>query len=338
MNLGTRFVRNLQNSAARAIRFSAKTIIKGLKIFRGICVKLKLRLWGSNVGSAGELSRLDYRAVGLEKGKTTVEMKSFVYDKSHLLEAQEETTNKSFESGHNSVKVYQVFFRTDQRSQLDPDFIPYDWCHNPHPELFETLHFVNFYNSKRYLEADYVGIVSHKFGQKTNVSGEEFISFILSNPGYDVYFINPFPYYAYTWHNIWDHGEACHKGIKRLAQDLFDKAGYGIDISKLEQHGAATLLFCNYWAGNARFWEVYMEFVTPLFELITEKMDKTERQKYFALTTYLEHKLPFFPFIFERLFSTLLSTRKDILSCPFLYTKGGILRQCLARIRTDLNC
>lgn len=338
MEIRTRSARNLQNIAARAIRFSAKTIIKGIKIFRGIFAKLKLRLWGESVEILSASSNLDSRSVGLENGDTIVEIKSFIYEKPCLLEIKEEKDSKCFDSGQSYVKIYQVFFRTDQLSQLDPDFIPYDWCHNPYPEFCETLHFLNFYNLKRYLEADYVGIVSHKFGQKTNIAGKQFISFILNNPGYDVYFINPFPYNVYTWHNIWDHGEACHKGIKRLTQNLFDKAGYGIDISKLGRQGAETLLFCNYWVGSARFWEIYMEFVTPLFELITQKMDETERQRYFARTSYLEYKFPFFPFIFERLFSTLLSTRQDILSCPFLYTKRGILKQCQARIRTGLSC
>lgn len=212
-----------------------------------------------------------------------------------------------------TIKIYQNYFRDDQVPLLDPDFVPHDWTHNPHPEYRETIVFLDAYRRGRHLEADYVGIVSWKFGQKTGITGKQFKAFIERNPGYDVYFINPFPYEGYQF-NIWTQGERNHPGLWSLAQDLFDTAGYPVNLLQLGRMDRRTLLYCNYWVGNRAFWDTYIAFVEPLFECIVHRMTATTRERYFARAKYPD-VAPFFPFIFERMFSTLLLIKPDIRVC-----------------------
>ena len=75
--------------------------------------------------------------------------------------------------------------------------------------------------------------------EKTGKTGREFIDFIQANPGYDVYFINPFPQNAYYTYNVWVHGDYCHPGLMALAHRLFYLAGIPFNITGMGRNDAA---------------------------------------------------------------------------------------------------
>lgn len=227
------------------------------------------------------------------------------------------------------MRIYQAYYDDKQFSGLDHAFIPYDWRGNPQPEYREGLHFVNFFKSEEYLKSDYVGIVSHKFFDKTGISGAEFIRFMKSNPGYDVYFVNPFPYQVCCWFNVWDQGESWHPGIIDAAQKLFDDAGMPIRISNIGRNDWSNLLYCNYWVGNRKFWETYMRFFVPLFLTADQGKGGNKKKTYLNITPYLGGGLSIIPFIFERLFSTFLSLDKEISACPYKFSSQQTLAKCL---------
>ena len=150
------------------------------------------------------------------------------------------------------ITIYQNYITEEDRQMLDPSFVPFDWRHNPTPELYEIAIFFDFFKSGRYKETDYVGVVSKKFFDKTKISGAKFIEFIRNNPGKDVYFINPFPQHAYFSFNVWQIGEIYHKGISSATQHLFNRANIPVKIDQLGRNNHNTLLYCNYWVGNTR--------------------------------------------------------------------------------------
>jgi hypothetical protein len=230
------------------------------------------------------------------------------------------------------VKIFQNWVKEEDINELDPAFTPNDWRHNPFPEYREIGVFLHFYESGRYREAEYVGVVSKKFYQKTKISGQEFIQFIEANPGFDVYFINPFPQYAYYSFNVWEQGEVLHPGIVGLSQKLIDATGYSISIPGMGRNDHDTVAYCNYWVGNSKFWDTYMGFVTPLVETIGQRLPPEESAGYFAATDYYksqEREAPMFPFIFERMFSTFLLVNETISSRPYPHTRKEVLQACL---------
>jgi hypothetical protein len=178
-----------------------------------------------------------------------------------------------------TIKIYQNFFRDDQIAVLDPDFVPHDWRHNPHPEFRETIVFLEAHRLGRYLEAEHVGIVSWKFGQKTGITGRQFREFIERNPGFDVYFINPFPQECHSHFNVWTQGEYNHPGLSELARNLFETAGSKVNLERLGRNDSRTALYCNYWVGNKVFWDAYIAFVKPLFECIIHLMPEEIRRR-----------------------------------------------------------
>jgi hypothetical protein len=227
-----------------------------------------------------------------------------------------------------SVKIFQVYYRPEQRTSLDPAFEPYDWLCNPYPEYTETLHFINLHQSGKYREADYVGIVSNKFGLKTGLTGERFIQFIRNHPGYDVYFVNPFPELGYSWLNVWSQGEFRHAGLTALALQLFEATRTPVRIDSLGRNSQNSLLYCNYWIGNEKFWDAFMSFLTPLFRWIDQGSAPHERKPYFRTATYADTGFSMFSFIFERLFSTFLLINQDIAGLGYRFSNVDMLAKC----------
>jgi len=226
------------------------------------------------------------------------------------------------------ITVYQSFYENWQIEHLDSAFVPYDCSMHPHPQLYETYWILRLYESGGYRNCDYSGLFSWKFFSKAKIPGPKFIEFVEKNPGYDVYFINPFPLLAYLFFNIWDEGEHCHPGLVGLSQSLITKANYPFSILDLRRNNQDTLLYCNYWVGNEKFWDTYIGFIQPLFSCCRNWDENEGPNPYFRLTMYEGEEVPFFPFVFERLFSTLLLFDNNIAACPFTRSFEELLADC----------
>ena len=210
----------------------------------------------------------------------------------------------------NQTKIFQIFYHPSQADHLDNSFTPYDNTSNLQPEWCEYAIFRNEF-FKGTCETGLTGFLSWKFKEKTGLVGSQLFEWIQANPDYDVYFINPFlkDLRRTRSKNIWEHGEKCHPGIISLTQGLLDEVGYEIDIKTLTMDPEKTL-FCNYWIGSPVFWKQYIEFCEPLYQLIQNKLD--HQQKRILLEKADQSGNCLIPYIIERLFSTLLSTHKDI--------------------------
>ena len=224
------------------------------------------------------------------------------------------------------IGIYQNYYRVDQLSLLDPDFIPHDNTANENPEYREYWLFMNMYEKGRHLEADFAGMVSQKFYEKTQIRGSEFINFIEQNRGFDVYFINPLPFTinAYAFKNVWHQGEFYHPGLFDFVQNLLNKLGYGIDLNEIK-NSEQTLLFSNFWVGNSYFWDEYMKFTRPVYDYLRNEMSEAEKA---IISKEADRviKINYTPFIFERMFSTLLATNPSIKPLGYQYPRDYLHR------------
>lgn len=228
---------------------------------------------------------------------------------------------------NDTIRIHQIFYEEYQLRQLDPAFIQLDARRSPEAHLFEIYWLLKLFDSGFHNEADLTGAVSWRFSEKTQLTGREFIEFIKKNPGFDVYFVNPYPQLAYRFFNVWEQGENAHPGIKTLAQNLMDDADYGLSIEEMGRNDNRTLLYCNYWAGNSRFWREYISYVKPLFACSTNAHRPRDKNPYFRMTKYHLKPAPFFPFIFERLFSTFLLANDSVKACPYIHGQENTLIQ-----------
>jgi hypothetical protein len=114
-------------------------------------------------------------------------------------------------------------------------------------------------------DLDYWGYVSWKFKEKTGLSGEQVINFILNNPGQDVYLLNPCIINEACFANSWEQGDLYHPNISNIGNIFLKKIGYtDVDVKSmlLDRH---TTVFANYIVGSRKFWEKFMEFSRKLF-------------------------------------------------------------------------
>ncbi|MEI7780480.1 MAG: hypothetical protein WCJ18_00970 [Planctomycetota bacterium] len=198
-------------------------------------------------------------------------------------------------------RIHQIYYDPPQRELLDPAFLPYSNVSNERPEWREYHIF-----RKEYLagscDQGITGFVSWKFGQKTGISGAQFRDWIERLPGYDVYFVNPFPLPQFR--NVWCHGDLCHPGITEISQMLFHRVGLRTDLASLRMDRRHTA-YCNYWAATPQFWDRYMAFCEPLHDLIEHRLEPAVRARLMQRADAVT-EAPYIPYIFERLFSTLI--------------------------------
>jgi hypothetical protein len=221
----------------------------------------------------------------------------------------------------DKISIYQIYYKPEQRVQVDPAFIAYDNTSNTDPQLREYPIFLQGYDVACKNKDDYWGFLSLKFSQKTGVTGEKFKQFIERNPGYDCYFINPCVVMDTLFENVWTHGEMWHPGLTNLTNSIFEKSvGYNtlkVDRYKMDYNSFA---FCNYFVGNKYFWDTYLAFIKAF--LNAAETDPQLKQKLYGGNAQynLDHSLSFYPFIIERLFSTFLCHYDFMTVCPYKYS------------------
>ncbi|MEY4352050.1 MAG: hypothetical protein RLZZ609_291 [Cyanobacteriota bacterium] len=236
----------------------------------------------------------------------------------------------------SKLSVYQIYFAPEQLAGIDSRFIPYDNSASPRPDEHEFYVFQKEYHSGR-TQDGFHGYLSWKFREKTGIGGAEFLDFCMMNPGYDVYFINPFPI-EICFGNIWEQGEMWLPGMSRLAQELFDHCGYTINLSQMPRR-LSTTAFCNFWVGSPKFWDQYMDFCLPLYNfLLTNPQHSLAK----AVLDPADpgRKASYFAFIFERLFTTLLNFTSGISYAAYTFSRRELARRypdCYANFLTELQ-
>jgi hypothetical protein len=205
------------------------------------------------------------------------------------------------------IRVRQIFFREDQRPELDRAFDGYANLENPRPELCE------WYVIERLTRGgippdELFGVVSWKFRRKTGLSGDEFFAFVRSAPPSDVYFVSPFPDDRALWPSPWVQGEARHPGLLALVDRAFAALGYDRSLLR-DWMPVESAAFCNFFVGNREFWERYLAYVGPVVRWLTETGPEDVRREVLEGADPLLHRGPF-PFVVERLFGTFLENER----------------------------
>jgi hypothetical protein len=217
------------------------------------------------------------------------------------------------------VGIRTICYAPGMVADVDPDFLPFDVTADPQPERRETAHMLSFWRQGLHREYPVTGLLSPKFSGKTGIAGSIFNTFVTNNPGYDVWFLNPYPHYFYLAHNIWEHGEIWYPGLCERAARVFAAAGIAIDLNQFPRSTTSTLLFSNFWAGTTNFWDQFMPFVS--------EMSKHAEQEpaLFDECPYEHGTATYYSFIFERLFTTFLVMHPGIRARYSNWQRANIL-------------
>jgi hypothetical protein len=222
------------------------------------------------------------------------------------------------------MKIFQIYFKPELKSYCDPAFEPLDNTSNPRPNLREWDVWDREYENILAQGLDYWGFVSWKFKEKTNLSGQQFIDFITSNPGADVYFVNPCIVNEAVFANSWEQGDLYHPNISDIGNSFLTKLGYeDVDVKSMVLDRNCTM-FANYVVGSRAFWIRFMTFSRRLFTE-AEKDPVFKHQVFGAgLSNYAHDKtLPNFTFLIERLIPTFIDL-EQISALGYQYTSETV--------------
>jgi hypothetical protein len=201
-----------------------------------------------------------------------------------------------------NTKIFQIYYKPEQKAELDPDFIPYDNTENPKPELREWYVWDKGYEILSKQNIEYWGFLSPKFKHKTNLTGQQVHEFINSNPNYDVYLFNPCIANEAIFLNSWEQGDIHHPNISLIGNTFLKKIGYQNPNVRGAMTDRTNSSLANYIIGSKYFWDKFMTFSRQIF---TEaELDKEFNHMVFGegLSNYSHDlSLPIFPFLLERL-------------------------------------
>ena len=117
------------------------------------------------------------------------------------------------------INLYQSYYKNEHIEFLNDGCIPYDNTKNESPNEREYPLFKNIYELEKD-KGNLWGLVSFRFKEKTLLEPKEFINWIEQNPGYDVYYIDPFLDVSVSYQNLWTQGEMWHPGLYDYFREL----------------------------------------------------------------------------------------------------------------------
>ena len=204
------------------------------------------------------------------------------------------------------IGLHTICYAPGMTATVDPDFLPFDVSAEPQPERRETAHMLTFWRQGRHRDFKVSALLSPKFTQKTAIDGAIFNAFILNNPNYDVWFVNPYPHYFYLAYNIWEHGEIWYPGLSGGHPGSLPQPASRSTWSAFPEAPRNTLLFSNIWAGTAH------SGTSSWRSSATSHATRKPFRTCSIAVPYEDGRAVYFPFIFERLFTTFLVLHRGI--------------------------
>ncbi len=217
-----------------------------------------------------------------------------------------------------SLKIYQVYYRKNQKKDLDGGFSHWNNRKNRRPEWAELWIMLQAWANNSAHFSELTGFFSWKFGRKTDLTSEMVVDFIGSHPGYDCYIFNPLTLQTALFASVWDQGEHWHPGIKAHADRVLKECGIQADLDGYVD-GFATTAYCNYFVASPQFWTAYF----ALMERVFENLEKQRRGRTgpWQTTIHDNREYKFVPFLIERCFGVVTRLNPGLKIIPYRYSE-----------------
>jgi hypothetical protein len=207
------------------------------------------------------------------------------------------------------VSIWQIFFRANQITQLDPAMEPLDNSRH-HDEALEFAVFQRLQASGQTQAFGHWGALSWKFTQKTGMTGRALLEAVRQAPEVDVFYMNPYPYNEALHVSPWWQGETAHPDFLKVSEAFL--CGARLDSSVCHRlTPGPDYSVCNFFVGSARFWEQYLGFVERTLALAEQHMPEDLRHKMHTSDADwrgMHHQSTYVPFVVERLFGVFLQS------------------------------
>ena len=197
--------------------------------------------------------------------------------------------------------IYQVFYSESTKREIDPESLPFDNSTPKNPLLYEYGVIKELYEGKAFANVKLNGVLSWKFRRKTGWRVRELKDYCSRLSDTDIVTLNPFPELWQDNLNVWGQGERFCPGLIELAKDIYREADLDPDVLSTRM-SIKDICYCNYWLANKKFLDLYYLYTTRVFHAAVNSEDLKER----LFNGQQFRGAPMFPYLFERLFSTVL--------------------------------
>src|ERR1700735_3522204 len=172
----------------------------------------------------------------------------------------------------HAVHIYQILNHSTSRQGLYPGCGVLDNSTNERPDWYEYWPIRKFLLSEPLDEDAFYGFLSPKFKLKTNLGAAEVVDFIrASDAATDVVLFSPSIHNSAFYLNVFEHGDAEHPGLMRVAQDFFARINHREPLASLVSDSRNTV-HSNYFIAKPRFWRSWLQITEQLF-VIAESPD-----------------------------------------------------------------
>ena len=206
-----------------------------------------------------------------------------------------------------STRIYQSYYKPEQKEHLDPEFYHYDNTSNPVKNLYE--HYL--YHRIRELSIEdgieRWGMFSWQWQKKIAYPLEvQLVLDTLAADDYDVCLFNAYPDDEIISYNVWEQGAWSHPYLPYLGQQILTIMGEDPNLIKAPMD-RSIYLAANYFIGNRRFWNGLLEFLDRFVDALS-KLNKVDTQMLRSSAGYAPNPdLDYSGFLCERMISTYIA-------------------------------
>ena len=173
----------------------------------------------------------------------------------------------------HAVHTYQILNHYTSRQDLDPGFDVLDNSTNERPDWYEYWPIRKFLLNESLDEDAFYGFLSPKFKLKTNLGAVDVVDFIRgSDAATDVVLFSPSIHNSAFYLNVFEHGNAEHPGLLRVAQEFFARLHHPEPLQSLVSDSRNTV-HSNYFIAKPRFWRAWLKITEQLFAIAETAQD-----------------------------------------------------------------
>jgi hypothetical protein len=203
------------------------------------------------------------------------------------------------------TKIYQAYYKEEQKKHLDKEFEPFDNTANPVKNLYE--HYIYHQVRKQALAegVDRWGVFSWQWRTKLQHVEPAAVLGMLDHDAAEVTIFNAYPSDEIVAYSVWEQGAWSHPYIIVLARKILELMGEHPDLV-YAPNDRTTYCAANYFVGTAAFWDGLLEFLDRYVAAL-DKLDDEYKQMLYSSAGYEPNpRLDYTGFICERLISTYL--------------------------------
>lgn len=214
------------------------------------------------------------------------------------------------------MRVFQIYFKPEQVTQLEPEFIPY--FNVTCTPFFESKVIEQLVLNNEHIGSDYFGVVSYKLRQKLgymkenwknnkNIANISVQEFSVKQFREELYKHKPdvMSFQRHAPHDTVLVANGFHPGFRKYWEEIMQKIGYKWEPTFLE-----NVFYCSYYVAKTEIYERFVkEMLSPAIKVMEEMPELWNNSHYpEALPENLQSSFgikhyPMHPFLCERMMS-----------------------------------